>query len=533
MSGGETVVANRWQRAAAVAVAMASLALGSDAGEARTVPGEPRLVLAIVVDQFRHEYLNRWGAEFDGGLARLIADGAVLTDAHLEHYPTVTGVGHATLLTGALPSASGIIGNDWFDRERGHNVNCVWDPGVALLGAPGPGASPHRLLASSVADELKLTRGPGPKVIGISRKDRAAILTPGRSADAAYWVDGDTGRFVSSTWYFESLPAWVEEFNARDMAGSFAGREWRALDDEARLLATIPTAPRPAVVDAVGKSPFSNDMLVALAREAIAHERLGQRGATDVLTVSFSANDSVGHAHGPESAQVRDITLRTDRQIGELLTAVDEAVGLERTLVVFSSDHGVAPVPEEQAARHLPGGRLDGAALFASIDTALDAAFGAADWIRGTAGSSPYLDHALFLERDLDAARVRRVAAAAAEAFPNVARVYTREQLLSGRVAGEPASLRIGRSYHSQRSGDLEILLDPFWVRTRDATTHGTPYLYDSHVPLVFMGPGIRPGRHHRQAALNDVAPTLATLLRVELPSNAAGRVLDDILGGP
>lgn len=517
-----------WRRATAAALALVGAA--GAVAHAEADADEPRLVLVIVVDQFRHEYLNRFGADFDAGLARLLAEGAVFSDAHLAHYPTVTGVGHATVLSGALPSASGIIGNDWFDRGLGRNVNCVWDPGVDRLGAPGDGASPHRLLASSLADELKIARGAGTKVIGISRKDRAAILTPGRSADAAYWIDGDTGRVVSSTWYFEALPPWVERFNQGDLPGSFAGRPWHARDDESQVFFTIPTAPREALVDAVGRSPFSNQMLVELAREAIAEEQLGQRGVTDVLTVSFSANDSVGHAFGPESPEVRDITLRTDAHIGQLLDLVDASVGLDRTLVVFSSDHGVAPVPEEQRARRLPGGRFDGALLFGAIDAALDGAFGAGDWVRGTAGSSPYLDHALIRERGLDGAAVRRLAADAAEAHPNVARVLTREQLLAGEVPDEPASRRVDRSYHPQRSGDLEILLDPFWIRSSDATTHGTPYVYDTHIPLIFRGPGVRAGRYDRAAILNDVAPTLATLLGVEIPSNAAGRVLAEML---
>jgi hypothetical protein len=381
---------------------------------------------------------------------------------------------------------------------------------------------------SSVGDELK-TVSPGSKVIGISRKDRAAILSTGRGADAAYWVDGQTGHFVSSGWYFERLPAWVEAFNAEGPADAYAGREWRPLDG-GEPFAVMPAEPGPRLVGAVGSSPFSNEMLVELALAAIREEQLGRRGVTDILVVSFSANDSVGHEHGPDSAEMRDITRRTDRDVRRLLDAVDEAVGLAEALIVFTSDHGVAPVPEEQAARRMLGGRMTSQDLFGPIEAALDARFGEGTWIRGTAGSSTYLSRALIREKQLDPVRVREVAAAAAREVPHVARVFTREQLLAGEVPNEPALQRVVRSYNEIRSGDLEILLEPFWMRSGSGTTHGTPYIYDTHIPLIFAGSGIAPGRYHDHAALNDLAPTLSTMLSVEIPSGSAGRVLGEIL---
>ncbi len=492
-------------------------------------PTRPRLVLVIVVDQLRQEYLNRMEGELDGGIGRLLAGGAVFTDAYLAHYPSVTAVGHSTVMTGAMPAQSGIIANDWYDRASGKNVTSVSDDEVELVGAQGPGSSPRLLLVSTVGDELKTAR-PHAKVIGISRKDRAAILPAGRMADLALWVDWKSGRFVTSTWYTNALPGWVEEQNAKDPASRYAGKEWRPLDGNGEAFTTIPTGPPEAVREAVGETPFGSELLVELALSAIRAEKLGQRGVTDILAISFSANDSIGHDYGPESPQVRDALRRTDRDVLRLLEGVDAQVGLQHVIVALTSDHGVAPVPEQQAARRMPGGRITGAEILEPLKAALDAAFGEADWVIGTAGSSVYLNQARIRELGLDGARVRQVAAAAVAAVPHVAWVFTRDQLLLGQVPPDPFSLRVSRSYNPERSGDLEILLEPYWMRASKGTTHGTPYTYDTHIPLLVMGPGIRPGRYHRHVDLNDLAPTLATLVGTELPSGSSGRFLDEML---
>jgi predicted AlkP superfamily pyrophosphatase or phosphodiesterase len=481
----------------------------------------------VAVDQLRADYLVRFRDGFTGGFARLLAGGAVFTNAHLEHYPTVTAVGHAAMLTGSIPAASGIIGNDWFDREAGQQVTSVSDPGVALLGGTGQASSPHRLLVTTVADELKLA-GRASRAIGVSFKDRAAILPAGRGADGAFWLDG-TGAFVSSTWYFPELPAWARAFNERRLADAYAGAEWKA-ESGGAVLRTIPAAPGRGLVAGLWNSPFGNELLAAFAEAALEGERLGQGEGTDVLTVSFSANDSVGHAQGPDSPAVREITVQTDRILGRLLAAVDRRVGLARTLVVLTSDHGLAPVPEEQARRRMPGGRMTTAALTEPVEKALAEAFGPGPWILSSAGSALYLDLSRLRQAKLDEAEVQAVAARALQAVPHVSRVLTRTQLLRGEVPDDPWCRRILRGYHPRRGGDLEVLLEPYWMRSSTGTTHGTPYAYDTHVPLVIMGPGIRPGRHARQVALQDLAPTLSALLEVEPPSGSAGRVLGEAL---
>jgi hypothetical protein len=498
---------------------------------------EIRLVLLIAVDQFRYDYLTRFRTEYTGGLQRLLTRGAVFTNANLEHYPTVTAVGHATMLTGATPSESGIIGNDWFDRASGTTVTSVSDPTVTAIGSPtGSTASPRRLLVSTVGDELKLASrapkaGPDrPRVFGVSLKDRSAILPAGRGADGAYWWDTKTGRFVTSSYYTETVPAWMQTFNDRKNADLYAGRTWSALGAPALALRTLPAAAGAPLYDAVYGSPYGNDELVAFALELLQRQQLGQRNATDLLSVSFSSNDSVGHTYGPDSPQVHDIAVRTDATIDQLLAAVDRAVGLSHVLVAFTTDHGVAPVPETLTEKGLPGGRMTTKDLFDPIQKALSAAYGEGKWLMATAGSSPYFNYELIDSLKLDPAAVRRTAAAAAMAVPHVARVYTRDQLQRGDVAGDRIGSRVLRGFNAQRSGDLEIILEPYWMRQAQGTTHGTPYNYDAHIPLILMGPRIQPGEYSSAVALNDLAPTLATLVGVEIPAASVGRVLTEAI---
>jgi predicted AlkP superfamily pyrophosphatase or phosphodiesterase len=506
------------------------------AAQPPTAP-DVRLVLLIAVDQFRYDYLTRFRGEYQGGIERLLTNGAVFTDAHLEHYPTVTAVGHATMLTGAMPSVNGIIGNDWFDRESGASVASITDRTVRPVGADtGSQASPRRLLVSTLGDEIKMksphSRGSAdaPRVIGLSLKDRSAILTAGRAADAAYWWDGQSGRFVSSTYYFDELPRWVQAFNDRQIADSYAGKHWTSLSDPSVILREMPAEPGPALYGAVNGSAYGNDLLAALAEEALVHERLGQRGTTDVLTVCFSSNDSVGHTHGPDSAHVRDISIRTDRVIGQLLAQVDTLVGLQHTIVAFTTDHGVAPVPEHLEERGLPGGRMTSKDLSGPIEEALEKRYRRGEWVIGMAGSSPYLNHDLIEGLRLDPAEVRQVAATAAAAVPRVSRVYTRDQLIRGEVPNDLLGRRVLNGFHAGRSGDLEILLEPYWIRSSSGTTHGTPYVYDAHIPFILMGPRIKAGEYGRHVALNDLAPTLATLLGVAAPAGSSGRVLTEAL---
>jgi hypothetical protein len=496
-----------------------------------------RLVLLIAVDQFRFDYLRRFQSEFTDGFKRLLSEGAVFTNANLEHYPTVTAVGHSTMLSGAPPSVSGIVGNDWYDRETASVVTSVFDPAVKSLGAETSSpASPHRLLVSTVGDELRMVSAapkgsPGaPRIIGVSLKDRSAILSVGRGADAAYWWDTKSGAFVSSTYYMRDLPDWVRAFNQHKSWETETGAAWTALAAPKTVFRQLPADRGADFYEAVYGSPFGNDLLLDFTEELLRREQIGTRKVTDLVSVSFSSNDSVGHTYGPDSPQVRDIAVRTDRSIGRLLADVNKVVGLDHTLVAFTSDHGVAPLPEWLKERGLPGGRMTTAQLFDPVQEALTKAFGEGKWLLATAGSSPYLDYDLIEKHHVDAAEVRRVAAAAAARVPHVARVYTRDQLLRGEVPNDRIASRVIRGFNAQRSGDLEIILEPYWIRQTQGATHGTPYDYDAHIPLVLMGRWIKPGSYADTVALDDLAPTLATIAGVDIPAGSFGRVLTEAL---
>lgn len=478
----------------------------------------PKLVVAIVVDQFRYDYLTRFRSSYHAGFERLLTQGAVFTNARYEQFPTVTAVGHSTFLSGATPALSGIVGNEWFDRETAKTVASVSDDTVKLLGAAGAGASPRRLLVSTVGDELKMART-GSKVVGISLKDRSAILPAGHMADGAYWFDPRAGSFVSSTFYFAELPAWVVAYNASRPADAYRGAHW--------LNHTMP-ADNSAYAE-LERSPFGNDLVENFVERAVQTEKLGQRNVTDLLAVSFSANDYVGHAWGPDSPEVKEVSIQTDRVFGKLFAFLDAAVGKGNVLVVFTADHGVAPVPEANAARRMPGGRMPPGVVRKAVDAALAAKFGEGKWILAGLGESAfYFDQDLIRKNKLDPRDVQRTAADAARGVPHVFRVYTRDMLLTAAVDLD-VGRRVMNGFYPPRGPDLYVLLEPYWLYGSGGTTHSTTFSYDAHVPVIFMGPGIKPGRYDQSIAVNDVAPTLATYLDIETPSGSVGRCLSEI----
>ncbi|HSU66928.1 MAG TPA: alkaline phosphatase family protein, partial [Tepidisphaeraceae bacterium] len=361
----------------------------------------PALVLLVAIDQFRYDYLTRFRSEYTGGLKLLVDRGAVFVNANLEHYPTVTAIGHSTMLSGATPATSGIIGNDWYDRASGKRVTSVSDDQTKLLGGGGGrGSSPRRLLVSTVGDELKRSSSAGSKVLGLSLKDRAAILPAGRMADAAYWYSEDTGEFVSSTYFFPEVPGWVREFNNQKLADTFKGKTWLDAANgqkERGIAATI----GPKFYSTIYGSPYGNDLLESFAERAMEAEQLGRRGPTDLLSVSFSSNDSIGHTYGPDSPEVHAVAIAVDRTIGRFLSFVDRTVGLNKVLVVLTSDHGVAPGPETLEREKLPGGRLK-TKLADPAQQALEARYGAGNWVLDTTGASLYLNNALIADHRLD-----------------------------------------------------------------------------------------------------------------------------------
>jgi predicted AlkP superfamily pyrophosphatase or phosphodiesterase len=500
-----------------------ALVLSSGSLQAQLSPlsdARPTLVLAVMVDQLRYDYLTRHGADFDAGLARLLKEGAVFTNANYEAAPTMTAVGHSTFLSGATPSVSGIAGNGWYSRKEGAAIQSITDNNVIPLGTPN-GASPHRLRVSTIGDELKQS-GHGGKVYGVSLKDRSAILPAGRGADGAFWLVN--GSFVSSSWYFPELPAWASAFNAGKPADRFAGQEWMGT--------TLPATPDQELYRAIDSTPFADQLVLDFALQVLAAEQLGKSSKTDLLAVSFSAMDYLGHGSGPDTPQMREMVLSIDDKVGTLLAAAERQAGRGKVLLVFSADHGVAPVPEEQVAQQLPGGRYDSQAEARAVQQALAAAFGEGDYILANSELGYYLNYDAVVDASISRTTIEEVAAEALRRMPQVARVYTRTALEQSRVAGDRIDQRVINGFHREESGDLVVIHDPVWLSGRGGTTHGSPYSYDTHVPLIFWGPRqlIKPGYYSTDVAIHDIAPTLATLLRVAVPSGAQGRMLHELL---
>jgi predicted AlkP superfamily pyrophosphatase or phosphodiesterase len=498
------------------------------------LPKKPKLIVAIVVDQFRYDYLLRFRNDYTAGFKRLLEQGAVFDDAHHIHYPTVTAVGHSTFLSGATPSFSGIIANDWYDRETGRNVTSVSDPKTKLLGADtdAAGSSPRRMLVSTLGDEIKMS-GQQSKVIGVSIKDRAAILPAGHMADGAYWFDDKSGHWVTSSYYMETLPVWVNQINESKPAAHAENAKWFAIDAKAGSSKAFCTTGQPAAdlpkCTSIEATPWGNELIEDFAEHALTAEKLGQHTGTDILAVSFSANDYVGHATGPDSPEVRDMSIRTDRLLGRLLDYLDKNVGLANVMLVMTSDHGVVPVPEVSEARHMPGGRLSEPALMKAMEDALTAKYGAGKWIAGRVGTTPWLNTELIESKKLNEADVEKTAADAARKTPHVFRVYTRAQLLTGQVQEDSVTAALRNGLYDGRSGDIFVIQEPGYLYETSGTSHGTPFNYDSHVPVIFMGAGIKPGHYYEKIAVNDIAPTLAAIAGVDQPDGSIGRVLQEM----
>jgi predicted AlkP superfamily pyrophosphatase or phosphodiesterase len=489
----------------------------------------PKLVVAIVIDQFRYDYLTRFDASYQDGLRRLHDAGAFFTDAHQTHYPTVTAVGHGAFLTGSIPAIDGIIGNEWFDRETGKMVTSVSDDATKLLGGNGgAGSSPRRLVGSTLGDEIKIAGPADSTVIGMSLKDRAAILPAGHTANAAYWFDDDSGHFVSSTYYMTDLPAWVRAFNNSDAANRYASTKWMPIDAApgAQPFRALSAKVEKAYYEEMVRTPDGNELLEAFAERALKEERLGQHSGTDVLTVSFSSNDLLGHRVGPDAPEVRDMCIRTDRVLGQLFRAVEAEAGAGNYVVVLTSDHGVAPVPEELTKRGMPAGRFSIDEVERTVEAALSDKYGPAKWVLGNDELALYLDRELLRAKHAALVEAAEIAAEAVRKLPYVFRVYTGAQLEHENLAGDPIGRLVQRGFYQERAGDLFIVQKPYWIGSKTGTSHGTPYSYDTHVPVIFLGAGIRSGRYDESISVTDIAPTLAALLGVNAPSGSVGRVL-------
>src|SRR5262245_11669014 len=530
-----------------------------------------RLAVLVVFDQLRADYLERWQALFEErGFRRLQRDGAWFQNCHYPYGHTFTAPGHASLLTGCSPVKHGIVENDWYDRKSETLVYCVADRRYERVPAPpgertglfggtgGGGASPRRLLVPTVGDVLKEATQGKARIVALSMKDRSAVLPAGSRADACYWFDTSGGQFVTSTYYRGTLHSWVAEFNRERPATRWLGGSWTKLlpdldyerysgpDDvegEGRGLAKERTFPHPLsgrqqvadkqYYEAVYSSPFGNDLLLQLAERAIDAEKLGQRDVADLLVISFSANDAVGHRFGPDSQEVLDVTLRSDLIVRDLLAYLDTQVGPQRYVLALTADHGVCPLPEV-AAKSGQAGRMNARVLARQIEAFLNEKYGERDdagpWLVADQPAGPqvypwiYLNRRALIARRLASAEVEQTLAHWLPRQRGIEAAYTRTDFMQGPLTNDHLGESIRRSFYPDRCGDVALVPKPyfiFWSPLGTGTTHGTPHLYDTHVPLLVYGPGIRGGARKEAVAPQAISAIFAYYLGITTPAAA------------
>ena len=521
----------------------------------------PRLVVGIMVDQMRQEYLYRYWDKFgDHGFKRLVNQGFTLHNAHFNYAPTVTGPGHASVYTGTTPAIHGIIDNSWFDKGTGKSAYCAGDDTQQTVGSETASVgkmSPHRMLTTTITDELKLATQKRSKVIGISFKDRGSVLPAGHLADAAYWFDGSTGRFVTSTYYVNKLPAWAEKFNNLNLPDKYLSGTWNTLlpidqytesgpdvsPYEGKLGENKSTFPYDLKelrktngnFNLLSQTPFANDYLTEFFKAVIDGEKMGSGKDTDFLAISYSAPDIIGHRVSPQSVEVQDVYMRLDKNIEDLLKKLDQTVGTGNYLVFLTTDHGVAEVPQFLVDNKAPAGYIRSSQLGAALKELLNQYFPGREIIRSVSGDQLFLNHEAF-STDPRSGGVELMLAT--EIISNflmqqngIANVFTRQQLRMGDFNEGGIKGMAIRGYHPKRSGDLVVVLEPGWFESSriQGTTHGSPYTYDTHAPVIFFGKGIKHGSSVQYHTITDIAPTLSMLLKIKFPNGCTGQPIGEL----
>jgi predicted AlkP superfamily pyrophosphatase or phosphodiesterase len=522
---------------------------------------KPKLVVGIVVDQMRQEYLYRFESKFgEQGFKRLMNEGFMLKNAHYNYVPTFTGPGHASIYTGTTPAIHGIISNDWYDRNLKKEVNCVGDSTQKPVGTDvGGKVSPMRLLSTTITDELKQATQKQAKVIGVSVKDRGAVLPSGHMADGAYWYDSKTGAMMTSTFYRQQLPDWVTKFNARKLPDTYLNQEWNTLlpinqytesgpDDspyEGKWGGkTTPTFPynlselrkKMGMYSLLTMTPWGNNLVADFAKATVLGEGMGKDAITDFLTVSFSSTDIIGHAMGPNSVEVEDTYLRLDKSLEDLFNFLDKEVGKGAYTVFLTADHAVSEVPQYLKDNHIPAGYFNPAEVKNKLNEHLQKYFPGKTIVEEFTGEQIFINHQVF-EGDPKASGIDLfVATELISKFllntEGVAQVFPSTTLRQANSDEVGMRGKVVRGFHPKRSGDIAYVLEPGWFSSdrKTGTTHGSGYSYDTSVPILFYGAGIKHGSSSQFHTITDLAPTLSVLLKIKFPSGCTGQPITEIV---
>ncbi|TBW27094.1 alkaline phosphatase PafA [Gramella sp. KN1008] len=517
------------------------------------ITDKPKLVIGIVVDQMRYDYLTRFWDQFgEDGFKKLVNEGFVFKNNHYNYIPTYTGPGHASIFTGTTPASHGIIGNNWYNKFEEKEVYCVNDDSVNPVGTKDSAGkmSPARMKSTTFGDQNRLHNQMRSKTIGVALKDRGAILPAGHTANAAYWFHGDDeAKWISSSFYMDELPDWVEDFNRSGKAKSYL-KNWNSLkeissysesgkDDNTfergfigKDQATFPydlkkLADKNGDYDIIKSTAFGNDLTVDFAKAAIKGEDLGKDEYTDILTLSFSSTDYVGHNFGVNSKEVEDTYLRLDRNLAEFISFLDENIGKDEYTLFLTADHGGINVPAYLSSRKIPAGYFNVIKAEQHLNEFLKNEFNTDGLVENISNNQIFLDYELIAAKDLKFEEIQKAVASHMLNQKNVDRVFTRAQMENGSFSKGIAGLT-QNGFNQKRSGDVIFLLDPAYIiYPRKGSTHGSGFSYDTHTPLLFYGKGIKAGSTSQRTVIPDIAPTISTLLGISFPNATSGEPLN------
>lgn len=515
------------------------------------------LVVGIVVDQMRYDYLTKYAHRYGNhGFNKMINKGYLLTNAHFNYIGTYTAVGHASIYTGTTTNYHGIIGNDWYDKYLKKSIYCVDDDKYTTIGTSKKliGKSPKRLVTTTITDQLRLAQNMKGKSIGISIKDRSAILAVGHTATSAYWYEGeDENKWISSSYYMNELPDWVINFNSKNHTDNYLSSPWNTLypiesytqslaDDnpfEGTFKGEIaPTFPHDLPnlrsengnYDLIKETPFGNDLTLEFAKTTIIEEKLGKNNTTDFLTISFSSTDYVGHQYGTDAIETEDTYLRLDQNLSELFEFLDTEIGENNYTVFLTADHGAAQVPAYLQSLKIPAPYFQSGEFNDYLSKISKDNFGDESLVENVSNYQIFLNKEKIKKLQLNFQKVTDIFAEEVLLFDGIYKTLTAKTLQTSQFTSGIFE-KIQNSYNQKLSGDLFFIPTPGTItREKTGTTHGSAYSYDTHVPIIFYGAGIKEGISHKKYHVVDIAPTLATLLEVEFPNGNTGVVIEDLL---
>lgn len=518
-----------------------------------TSPSQPKLVIGLVVDQMRWDYLYKFKKLYGkGGFNRIMNQGFSCDNTMITHLPTYTAVGHTGIYTGSVPAIHGIVGNNWIDRASGKNIYCTDDSTVTGVGSNNDAGkmSPRNMLTTTVSDQLRLSNNFKSKVIGISLKDRGAILPAGHSANAAYWFDDKEGKWITSTYYMESLPSWVNNFNDKKMPDSLLAKGWNVImpikdydlstDDKESYEGKIPGINQnnfPYNTNSLGDkkykafkyTPFGNTYTLKFAESAIENEKMGKGSVTDFLAVSLSSTDYIGHVFAPNSVEIEDTYLRLDNDITEFLNYLDKTIGAGNYLFFLTADHGVAHNPEFMKENKMPAGNYDDNELVKALNDTLKSMSINVPQVMAIENSQVYFNDNDELIKANGKEIIKSIVVSLLGKKSFISQAFDIEKVSATTLPAVIVEM-VKNSYYPKRSGDVMFIPNPgFLDGGKTGTTHGLWNPYDAHIPLVWYGWNIKSGRSHREVHMTDIAATLAALLDIQMPNGCVGNVIEEV----